>query len=105
MRIGGSSVATVLLLFGFAGAGLAAEAPVAVSPGAASKLALIEGRCPTFSWGAVTGAKGYELVVYRLGEEGPAARPVLRESFAGTASSWTPALEHCLERGGRYVGR
>ena len=41
--------------------------------------------------------------MYRLGEEGEEAQPVLRQTFAGTASSWTPSLDRCLERGGRYA--
>ncbi len=61
--------------------------PVAVSPGDASKLALIGDTCPTFSWGEVDGAKSYELVVYRIGEEGEEAEPVLRQTFAGSVSS------------------
>ncbi len=86
-----------------ASSGLAGQSPVAVSPGDASKLALVEARCPTFSWGEVDGATSYELVVYRLGEEGEEARPVLGETFAGSASSWTPSLDRCLERGGQYA--
>ena len=82
----------VLALLALAGAALAAEAPVAVSPGNPSKLALVEGRCPTFSWGEVEGAKGYELVVYRLGVEGQETRPALRERFQGSVTSWTPSL-------------
>lgn len=83
-------------------AAAAAEAPVAVSPGDALKLALIEERCPTFSWSVVAGAKKYELMVYRVGEESEEPTPVFRRSFAGSASSWTPSLDQCLERGGQY---
>jgi len=59
--------------------------------------------CPTFSWGSVEGAKSYELVIYRLREEGEEARPVLRQTFAGSVASWTPSLDRCLERGGQYA--
>jgi hypothetical protein len=89
-------------LVGLATAAAAAEAPVAVTPGDRSQTALIEGRCPTFGWGKVASAKSYELVVYRLGEESEEATPVLQETVVGSASSWTPSLEACLERGGRY---
>ncbi len=88
---------------GSASSALAAERPVAVSPGSASTVALIGDGCPTFSWGAADGAKSYELVVYRLAEEGEEAQPVLSETLAGSASSWTPSLDRCLERGGRYA--
>jgi hypothetical protein len=81
----------------------AAEVPLAVSPGHASKLVLVEARCPTFSWGDVEAARGYELVIYRLGKEGAEATPVLRESFAGSVNGWTPSLDRCLERGGQYA--
>ncbi len=94
---------TFLLLLGFAGVGLASEAPVAVSPGDASKLAVVEARCPTFSWGSVERAKSYELVAYRIGEEGEKADVVLRQTFPGSVDSWTPSLDLCLERGGRYA--
>lgn len=76
---------------------------MAVSPGHASKLALVESRCPTFSWGAITGAKGYELVVYRFGEKNEQANPVLNETFAGAINGWTPSVDRCLERGGEYA--
>ncbi len=98
-----SVLTTPLLLLAFAGVGWAGESPVAVSPGDASKLTLIEGRCPTFSWGLVEGARSYELVVYRLGEEAEEAQVVLRQSFAGSASGWTPSYDRCLERGGQYA--
>jgi len=93
----------VLLLTCFAGAAMAAEAPVAVSPGNASKLATVESRCPTFSWGAIPAAERYELLVYRLGEEGEEAQPVLVQDFAGSVYGWTPSLDRCLERGGEYA--
>ncbi len=75
--------------------------PVAVSPGAPTG-ALIGDACPAFSWGAVEGAKTYELVVYRVGEEGEEL-PVLRETLPGSASSWTPSLARCLKRGAQYA--
>jgi hypothetical protein len=94
------------VVFGFvlaATALFAGSKPVAVSPGDASKLVLIGDICPTFSWGQVDGARSYELVVYGLGGDGEEAKPVLRQTVAGSASSWTPALDHCLERGGQYA--
>ena len=80
-----------------------AEVPVAVSPGSGSEVALVEARCPTFSWGAVADAESYEVVVYRVGGEGEEARAVLEQEIAGAASSWTPSLGGCLERGGHYA--
>lgn len=77
--------------------------PVAVSPGDASKLVLIADPCPTFSWGAVEGAMGHELVVYRLGDLPEETTPILRQSFSGSIDSWTPSLASCLDRGGRYA--
>ena len=88
---------------GSASHALAAERPVAVSPGDASRLALTGDTCPAFSCGAVSGAEGYELVVYRLTEEGEEAQPVLRQTFTGSASSGTPSLDRCLERSGQYA--
>lgn len=77
--------------------------PVAVSPGDATKVALIRDDCPTFSWGEVDGAKSYDLVVYRLGEQNEHEEPVLLRSFPGSVNGWTPALDQCLERGARYA--
>ncbi|MFQ5526389.1 MAG: hypothetical protein ACE5GX_09030 [Thermoanaerobaculia bacterium] len=76
---------------------------MAVSPGHVSRIVAVEGRCPTFSWGAVPGATGYELVVYRVSEEGEEAEAVLSQPITGSALGWTPALNHCLERGRRYA--
>jgi hypothetical protein len=103
-RIGRTlTVNLALVALAVAGATLAAEAPVAVSPGNTSTFALVEGRCPTFSWGAIAGANGYELVAYRLGAEGEEARETLRQRFRGAVTSWTPSLGQCLERGGQYA--
>ncbi|MCH7667216.1 MAG: hypothetical protein IH936_14960 [Acidobacteria bacterium] len=100
MRRSASHAILVLVL---SSAAWGAERPAAVSPGDASKLALIGDACPTFSWGAVAGAKSYELVVYRIGEVSEEAGPVLSRHIAGSALSWTPSLDRCLERGGRYA--
>lgn len=82
----------------------AAEAPLAVSPGRADMGAVVESRCPTFSWGMVPGARSYELVVYQVTEEGEGdMKPVLRQSFPGSVLGWTPAMDQCLERGGQYA--
>ena len=97
------SSACLLILFAIPGVGLAAEAPVAVSPGDASRLVLVEGRCPTFSWGDVEGANSYELIVYRIGAEAEELDPVLQRSFPGSVETWTPSLEQCVERGGQYT--
>lgn len=90
-----------LLLLALPAAG--ADRSVPVSPGSALALALVESRCPTFSWAAVAGAREYELVVYRLGDNGEPEDPELLRRFSGTVSSWTPALDRCFERGGRYA--
>lgn len=86
-----------------AAAVFAGSRPVAVSPGDASKLILIGDTCPTFTWGEVDETKAYELVVYQVGEEGEAAKAVLRQRIPGTASVWTPSLDRCLELGRRYA--
>lgn len=102
-RCTGSLIAALIGVLVIGGATAAAQIPTAVSPGAVDRLAEIEGRCPTFSWGAVAGALRYELEVYRLGERDEEAELVLQTSFAGSISSWTPTLDHCLERGGSYA--
>ena len=77
--------------------------PLAVSPGDASRVVLVGDACPAFSWGEVKAATGYEIVVYRVVEDGEEAEPVLRQSFDGAVSGWTPPLDRCLERGSRYA--
>jgi hypothetical protein len=101
----GSTIAIAALFspLAISSAGQAAKAPVAVSPGNDARLAQIADACPTFSWGATEGARRYQLVIYRLGGEGEEANPVLQESFPGSASSWTPSLDRCLQRGGHYA--
>ncbi|MCP4247437.1 MAG: hypothetical protein GY778_10355, partial [bacterium] len=59
--------------------------------------------CPTFSWGGVDGASSYELVIYRLGDEGKVAKRVYTRRIPGAALTWTPSLERCLEWGKRYA--
>lgn len=81
----------------------AAEVPLTVSPGSLHETVLIESRCPTFSWGTVTGAGAFDLAVYRLGVEPQDAEPVLRQRLPGSVSSWTPALGRSLASGGRYA--
>jgi trimeric autotransporter adhesin len=82
----------------------AAGVPQPVSPGAQSAGALIEARCPTFSWAGVEGAAGYELAVFRVAAA-PEAEPVLvtRTSLPERVQTWTPAMGQCLERGERYA--
>lgn len=84
-------------------------APVPVSPGLDSGVALISQSCPTFSWEATSGASSVDLVVYRLsdGQElelrAEQLRPLIEQRLPGGASAWTPSLASCLERGGRYA--
>ena len=81
---------------------VAAEAPVAVSPGSSTGT-LIAASCPTFSWGQVKGAESYELIVYRVGDHGEEAETVLHQRLDGAVGSWTPALERCLDRDAQYA--
>jgi hypothetical protein len=91
----------------------AGEVPIAVSPGASDRSTPIESRCPTFSWGALSGARAYELIVFEVAEQSAAAVRVetLAESaplslwteIPAAALSWTPASDDCLTRGRRYA--
>ncbi len=86
-----------------AGVATAGRTPLAVSPGDPEGMALVEARCPTFSWAAFDGAEGYDLVVYAAEPQGTDAEPALRQTLAGGVTAWTPALDRCLERSGRYA--
>jgi hypothetical protein len=77
----------------------AVSAPVAVSPGSVAGGSIASG-CPALSWGALAGAESYELVIYRVGEEGVEAEPVLSQHIPGAALGWTPSLDRCLGAGG-----
>jgi len=107
-----SRVIVVSLLVLLVGSWIAAAdlaPPVAVSPGSSADFSRIEGRCPTFSWGATTGALAYELVVYGLRELGDGSSAeesqtmVLRWHIPGSASTWTPSLGQCFESGGQFA--
>ena len=96
-------LASVLTLTSWAAMARAAEPPVVVAPGGGESLAAIPARCPTFSWGAVERAEGYELVVYGLEVSGTLGGPVLRHLVPTAALSWTPSLGSCLHAGNRYA--
>lgn len=85
-----------------ANVGRAAEVPVAGSPGSPLG-AEIAAACPTFHWSSVTGAEGYELVVYRLTADGEEADAALRKRFTAPIEGWTPSVGDCLERGRVYA--
>ncbi len=76
--------------------------PAAVSPGSLNGTPIGD-PCPAFSWGEVAGAKSYDLAVYRVREEVEEAEAVLWQTLPGSALSWTPPLDRCLERGGRFA--
>ncbi len=91
----------------FATVGWATEG---VSPGAADRLAVIESRCPTFSWEVTPGAERFELVVYRLDADAPTLasieltsdNEVLYTSISGRAMAWTPEAADCFAPGDSY---
>jgi hypothetical protein len=94
---GAAAILTILSLPGIDA--WAVSAPVAVSPGSVAGGSIASG-CPTLSWGPLAGAESYELVIYRVGEEGVEAEPVLSRHIPGAALGWTPSLDRCLGAGG-----
>jgi len=90
-----------------------AQTPEGVSPGAVDRITEVEGRCPSFYWGGVSGAQAYELVVYRLPNEPQASGTeeidlsrsdeVLYAKVPGGATAWQPRLADGLEPGGSDV--
>jgi len=93
----------LFLLLAFATVTLSQETPVAVSP-AGNTATTVDQRCPTFIWGAVAGAKSFELTVYAADDvSGPVLEPVLSVSIPGSAQAWVPPAERCLEPGSRYA--
>lgn len=84
--------------------GAAADRPMPISPGSPEGVAVVAGRCPTFSWTAVE-AESVNLIVYRLplADSGSTPERVLAVTLPGAADSWTPALDQCLEPAARYA--
>ncbi|MEE4270140.1 MAG: hypothetical protein V2I67_00600, partial [Thermoanaerobaculales bacterium] len=90
-----------------------AQSPEGVSPGAVDRITEVEGRCPNFYWGGVSGAQAYELVVYQLQPELQASDTgevdlsasdeVLYSRVPGGATAWQPELADGLAPGGSYV--
>jgi hypothetical protein len=102
---------TAVALAAMAGPTTAATAD-SVSPGAVDRVAVVDQRCPTFSWVA-PGASWSELVAYALpeylddtaliGARLEDAEEALYTTVPGGASTWTPSTEQCLSPGRRYV--
>ena len=110
-RLRSAAVATAVFGLVASGSALATDTvPVAVSPAGESGFAVVEARCPTFSWTSVPNREGYELAVFRvvggdlsddsLTVDEPA---VLSVRLPGAANSWTPTFERCLQSGERYA--
>lgn len=78
-------------------------APVAVTPGSAAEGVVTVEVCPFFEWTPVDAAVSYELVVYRVAEDGVEARPVLQEWIRGAYQSLSTPANRCLERGVSYA--
>ena len=82
-----------------------------VSPGAPVEGAVIATRCPTYSWGAATGAEAYELAIFDARNDHRAdygiqmarGAPRLQERILAPALSWTPAGRGCLEEDEDYL--
>jgi len=72
LRARRSTLASALALLVVAGVlpAAAARIPQPVSPGAQSAGAVAEARCPTFQWAGISGARGYEVAVFRVSDDG-----------------------------------
>ncbi len=78
--------------------------PVAVSPGDPGGFTSIAGQCPTFSWGFSEKADSFDIIVYRVtGDRSGGSQPIVATNVPGSADSWTPSLDRCLEAGERYA--
>lgn len=79
-----------------------ASPALAAPPEPVSPAGAVEQRCPTFSWSAVPGASGYELLVYDVSTGAEAEEPTLSARLPAGAVAWTPGGS-CLTAGGRYA--
>jgi hypothetical protein len=88
-----------------AAAGGVWSGPQLVSPGGLGHEGSVRSACPSFSWAALPGAVGYDVVVYQVRgrPEGrqPDERAVFRAAVPAGATTWTPDSGTCLEPG-RY---
>ncbi len=106
-----ATLVAVLLSFGTAAAAFSGNAPTPVSPGGSAESPDISTPCPTFSWGAVEGAKAYELAVFEQAGEYLAyaenlelsGNAVLTKIIPAPALSWTPGAGHCLSPDNSYT--
>lgn len=98
---------TALLIALFSPLAATAATSTLVSPVSDAGLAVVEARCPTFSWTSVSTRDGYELVVYHVSgpEDHVVVDPnsVLSKRLPGASNSWTPTMEACLASGERYA--
>ena len=92
----------VMMLAAF-GVAVASPVPIAVSPGSIERTEQIADACPTFSWGAVSGANAYKLVVYEVTADGELGDQVIEQEASGSALTWTPPLRQCLDRAKTYA--
>ena len=97
------SLAVLSAVMLLAAATAAAQAVIPVSPGGAEVADKTDTRCPTFSWAVEGSAANVEFVVYRVGAMGLESEPVISLTLPGKASTWTPSVGNCLERGGEYA--
>lgn len=96
-------VAAITIFSLAAGVSLAAGGPEPVSPGHPQWMQTAAGPCPTFSWTSSGTATGYELVIYEVEPRSDDLVERLRHRVPAGATSWSPSLDRCLERGGRYA--
>jgi hypothetical protein len=80
----------------------AGEGPLAVSPGSQTAASAAAVSCPTFSWSAADDAMAYELVVYRVKDNGE-LEAVLEAHAPRGATSWTPSARECPGAGQQFA--
>jgi len=105
------SAAVSVVLVSISGMVSGAEAPRGVSPGAIDRLAVMSDGCSAYSWQAIEGAAGYEIVTYEVTEgtgqdttvDLALVREVVFARVPSGATSWTPDAARCLAPGGRYA--
>lgn len=108
MKNGRPTAALIAIVAVMLGATIAV-ASEGVSPGAFDRMAMVDTRCPTFSWGMDGDAAAYDFVAYALTEDATNALKLSSETevlftrVAGNATSWTPPADQCFAPGGRYV--
>ncbi len=98
----GAAFTVALALFPALAGADSGTGPRGVSPGQAHTATTLSNSCPTFSWSGIENAGGYDLILYRVAENGT-LESSLQTQVPGGATSWSPAADQCPASDAQYA--